>query len=63
MPNKGHQGAQILAAEQARKKSAELTKAGVLSMQVVINHGEPSPELNGGRSSPTGAGTCWRRMG
>ena len=47
MPNKGHQGAQILAAEQARKKSAELTKAGVLSMQVVINHGEPSPELNG----------------
>ena len=47
MPNKGHQGAQSLAAEQARKKSAELTKAGVLSMQLVINHGEPSPEITG----------------
>ena len=47
MPNKGYQAAQSLAAKQARKKSADLTKAGVLSMQVVINNGEPSPEING----------------
>ena len=36
-----------LTAEQARKKSIELTKSGVLSMQLVINPGEPSPELSG----------------
>ena len=47
MPNKGHMAMQSLAAEQARKKSIELTKAGVLSMQLVINPGEPSPELSG----------------
>ena len=47
MPNKGHLAQQTLAADQARKKSLELTKAGVLSMQLVINPGEPSPELNG----------------
>ena len=47
MPNKGHLAQQTLAADQARKKSLELTKAGVLSMQLVINPGEPSPELSG----------------
>ena len=38
MPNKGHQASQTLAAEQARKKSAELGKVGVLS------NSESSPE-------------------
>ena len=47
MPNKGQLAMQTLAAEQARKKSIELTKSGVLSMQLVINPGEPSPELSG----------------
>ena len=47
MPNKGHQASQTLAAEQARKKSAELSKVGVLSMSLVINNGESSPEVSG----------------
>ena len=47
MPNKGHHAQQTLAAEQARKKILELTKHGVLSMHLVINPGEPTPELSG----------------
>ena len=57
MPNKGHQASQTLAAEQARKKSAELSKVGVLSMSLVINNGESSPELSGEEEF---AQWCWQ---
>ena len=57
MPNKGHQVSQTLAAEQARKKSAELSKVGVLSMSLVINNGESSPEVSGEEEF---AQWCWQ---
>ena len=57
MPNKGHQASQTLAAEQARKKSAELSKVGVLSMSLVINNGESSPEVS---SEEEFAQWCWQ---
>ena len=57
MPNKGHQVSQTFAAEQARKKSAELSKVGVLSMSLVINNGESSPELSG---EDEFAQWCWQ---
>ena len=57
MPNKGHQASQTLAAEQARKKSAELSRVGVLSMSLVINNGESSPEVSGEEEF---AQWCWQ---
>ena len=47
---------QTLAAKQARKKSIELSKSGVLSMQFVSSPGEPSPQLSGEEEF---APWCW----
>ena len=55
MPNKGHQN--IPTPRRGASPEEELSKVGVLSMSLVINNGESSPELSGEEEF---AQWCWQ---